>query len=431
MAELLRSLLRLTLSAALILAAANVVVGSAAAQSGANRIVRVVNDKPISTYDVDSRLRFVSTTSRAPMSGDAAARIREQVLETLIDEQLQLQEAERLGIKVEDAEIQAAIARIEKQNGMAPGQLISVLTRQKLDANTLVEQIRATLAWRKAVSQRLSSRIIIGEDDIDAYLDSLRDKGGTEYLLGEIFIAASSPSELPRARETAERISQEMRRGATFSDMARQFSQAATAGSGGDTGWVRADQLETKLADAVKQLQPGQISPPVGVADGYYLLALRQSRTFGKEGQQEVLYDLRRAFLPYPPNANEQRKREVLIRLAKARSSLRDCAAVEIFATRAGDPQKGNLGEVRLSEMPGGLQPIIAKLEPGKISQLLRLQDGGLLMMLCSKQTRSMGLPSRDAVRENLLQREADILARRYMRELRQDAIIQVTEDRS
>ena len=81
--------------------------------------------------------------------------------------------------------------------------------------------------------------------------------------------------------------------------------------------------------------------------------------------------------------------------------------------------------------MPSALQPIIQKLEPGKISQLIQLQDGGLVMMLCGTQTRSLGLPSRDAVRDNLMQREADILARRYMRELRQDAIIQVTGDRS
>ena len=431
MADLLRSLLRLTLSAALLFAAATVAMDSASAQSGAHRIVRVVNDQPISSYDVESRLRFVSTTAQSTLPADAMARIRGQVVENLIDEQLQLQEATRLGITAEDSEIQAAIARIEKQNNMEAGQLLSVLSGRKLDANTLIAQIRATLVWRKAVSQRLRSRVTIGEDDIDAYLDDLRDKGGTEYLLGEIFIAANNPSELSRARQTAERLLQELRRGAPFADIARQFSQAATAGSGGDTGWVQADQLETKLSNAIKLLRPGEVTPPIGVTDGYYLLALRQSRTFGKEGQQETVYDLRRVFLPFPANASEQRKREILIRLAKARPGLRSCAAVEAYATKAGDPQKGNLGELRLADMPAGLQPIISKLKPGKISDLLRLQDGGLVMMLCGKRNRSLGLPTRDAVRDNLLQREADILARRYMRELRQDALIQVTGDDS
>ena len=94
-------------------------------------------------------------------------------------------------------------------------------------------------------------------------------------------------------------------------------------------------------------------------------------------------------------------------------------------------PTTEYISELRLADMPAGLQPIISKLKPGKISDLLRLQDGGLVMMLCGKRNRSLGLPTRDAVRDNLLQREADILARRYMRELRQDALIQVTGDDS
>jgi peptidyl-prolyl cis-trans isomerase SurA len=344
---------------------------------------------------------------------------------------LQEQEAERLGIKVEDAEIQAAVSRIETQNNMRPGQLIQMLTQRNIDANTLVDQIRATLAWRKAVSQRLRTQVTIGEDDIDAYLQNLQEKGGTEYLLGEIFIAANTPAELPRARATAERLVQDMRRGTPFTEMARQFSQAPTAGAGGDTGWVTAGQLESQVAEAVTKLQPGQVSPPVGVSDGYYLIALRDSRTFGPDGEQETVYDLRRVFLAYPPGANQQQQRDTLIRLARARPGLNNCAAVERYATQAGDPQNGNMGKLSVAQMPEGLRPLILGLEPGKISQLYRLQDGGLVMMLCGKETRSLGLPTRDAVRENLLQREADIIARRYMRELRQDAIIQTIEERT
>ena len=401
------------------------------AQTVSHRILRVVNDQPISSYDVDSRLSFVSTTSRTPLSGDARERIRSQIIETLIDEELQNQEAARLSIEVEDAEIQAAVSRIESQNNMQPGQLIQMLTSRNIDANTLVDQIRATLAWRKVVSQRLRSQVTIGEDDIDIYLQNLQEKGGTEYLLGEIFIAANTPAELPRARATAERLLQDMRQGAPFPEMARQFSQAPTAGAGGDTGWVKPEQLETQVADAVKNLQPGQVSPPIGVSDGYYLIALRDARTFGPDGEQETVYDIRRVFLAYPPGAGQRQQRDTLIRLARARPSLNSCADMTRFATQAGDPQNGDMGKLSAAQIPDGLRPIITNLTPGQVSQLLRLQDGGLLLMLCGRETRSRGLPTRDEVRENLLQREADIIARRYMRELRQDAIIQTIEERT
>ncbi len=288
-----------------------------------------------------------------------------------------------------------------------------------------------TLAWREVVSQRLRSQVVISEDEVDEYLQSLREKGGTEYLLAEIFIAANTPSDLPRARETAERLRQQLLRGAQFAEIARQFSQAPTAGAGGDTGWVRADQLESELAEAIQRLRPGEITPPIGVSDGYYLVALRQSRTFGAEGQQETVYDMRRVLLPFPPGASESRKREILIQLANARPRLNSCEAMEEYATRVGDPEKGNMGELRQADMAPELRPYIMNLKPGQPSELLRLRNGALVMMLCEKRTRSLGLPSREEVRENLLQREADIIARRYMRELREKAIIQMVEEPS
>ena len=94
-------------------------------------------------------------TAPTPVGSDEIERFSQQIIENLVDEQLQLQEAERLDIRVEDSEIQAAVARIERQNGLASGQLINLLTSRNVDANTLIDQIRATLAWRKTVELRL------------------------------------------------------------------------------------------------------------------------------------------------------------------------------------------------------------------------------------------------------------------------------------
>lgn len=433
MAGFLQTLVRTSLSASIAAVMAFLAAGAglsaAQAQNSSYRIIRIVNDQPITSYDVAARLRLVSATSRSPISREEAERFTQQIIDNLVNEKLQLQEANRLNIAVEDAEIQAAVQRIENQNGLQPGQLIQILTQRNVDANTFIDQIRATLAWRKAVSQRLRTRVTVTEEDIDFYLESLRQKGGTEYLLSEIFVAAHDPADLPRARATTERLAGQIQRGAPFAEMAQQFSQAPTAAAGGDMGWTKLDQIERQLAEAVRNIRPGQISPPVAVADGYYLLALRQTRTFGADGELETVYDLRRVFLPFPAGASEGTKRQILIRLAQARPSLNNCSAVEQFATRAGDPQNGMMGEMRLGEIPQGLQPFVLNLEPGRISELLRLQDGGLLMMLCEKKTRAVGLPDREAVRETLMQREADILARRYMRELRQNAIIQTVEE--
>ena len=404
---------------------------AATANAADMRILRIVNDEPISSYDVSARVNFVSVTSRSALTEQARQKVGEQVLETLIDEQLQLQEASRLGIKVADDEIQAAVARIETNNGMAQGQLMQLLTSRNVDANTLVNQIRSTLAWRKAVQRRLQSQVTISEDDIDAYLQGLREKGGTEYLLGEIFVAANQPEDLPRAARVARELASQLRGGSAFPELARQFSQAPTASTGGDTGWVRAEQLDRALADAVKLLQPGQVTPPLEVSDGYYILALRDLRQYGADGQKETVLDIRRVFLRYPSGAGNQQKRNIRIRANRLRQNLRSCKAIEDWAANAGDPRQGTLGEVRLTDLPEPLRPFISKLKAGEKTPVLRLPDGALVLMLCGKRTRSLGLPSREDVQVNLVQREADILARRYLRELRQNAIIQSFEDQS
>ena len=141
--------------------------------------------------------------------------------------------------------------------------------------------------------------------------------------------------------------------------------------------------------------------------------------------------DIRRVFLRYPSGAGNQQKRNILIRANRLRQNLRSCKAIEDWAANAGDPRQGTLGEVRLTDLPEPLRPFISKLKAGEKTPVLRLPDGALVLMLCGKRTRSLGLPSREDVQVNLVQREADILARRYLRELRQNAIIQSFEDQS
>ena len=117
---------------------------------------------------------MVTATAGRPPSNESLQRIRAQVLETLIDERIQLQEAERLGITVENEEIQAAIATIEKTNGMPEGALVETLSSRGIDVGTLIAQIRATLAWRKVIAQRVRGRVQISDEDVD--VDDVDDR---------------------------------------------------------------------------------------------------------------------------------------------------------------------------------------------------------------------------------------------------------------
>ncbi len=387
-------------------------------------IIRIVNDYPISQYDIDSRMRMVTATAGRPPSSDSLQRIRAQVLETLIDERIQLQEAERLGIAVENEEIQAAITTIEETNGMPEGALVATLGDRGVDVGTLIAQIRATLAWRKVIAQRVRGRVQISDEDVDAYLADLGQKGGAEYLLAEIFVAAPTLQDLPRAEAVAEDLAQQIRKGVQFPALARQFSQAPTAAAGGDLGWVEAAQLDPRLASVLESLPVGQVSNPIEVDDGYYILALRDRRLFGAEGQEQMLYEIQRYFAPFEPTATNAAKIAILRRAEQAHKTIASCADVQPAAQRFG-AQGTDMGQVPLANIPGPLRPLIEKLEPGEKTEVLTLSDGVLIMVLCDKQVRTVGLPDPEEVRAMLLNRRLDLEARRYLRDLRQNALIE------
>src|SRR5260370_29237211 len=125
------------------------------------RIAAVVNDEVISVADLRSRLRMVMLSSNLKDSPETQQRVAAQVLRTIVDEKLQLQEAKRQNVTATDEEINKALAQIEKQNNMQTGQLDQVLKARGIERSALVDQLTASIVWSKLV-RRLVSQTNVG-----------------------------------------------------------------------------------------------------------------------------------------------------------------------------------------------------------------------------------------------------------------------------
>ena len=257
--------------------------GSAASaqSSGSARIAAVANNKAITVLDVQSRLGLVFMSAGIPDNAETRKKLRPQILNQLIVEAIQLHEAARIGVSVSDREIARALAKIEKGNGMPSGQLLKILRRRNVNPVAIVDQVRASIAWTKVIRRIFASRTRISEPEIDeaiARLNANRDK--LVYRILEIYIPFDRESG-DSALRTTRRLIAQIRRGASFGGLARQFSQASTAGNGGDMGFVFEGQLPPELDAAIKRVKPGQVIGPVRTASGYYLLALVSKRPYG------------------------------------------------------------------------------------------------------------------------------------------------------
>src|SRR5476649_100701 len=139
-----------------LLIALALLAAAAPASAQETRIAAVVNDEVISVADLASRMRLVFASSNIPDTPEARQRVTRQVVRILVDEKLEMQEAKRLNIKVEDDEVAKALANIEAQNKLPKGGLETMLAARGIPRGSLIDQLTATLAWGKVIRQNLN-----------------------------------------------------------------------------------------------------------------------------------------------------------------------------------------------------------------------------------------------------------------------------------
>lgn len=259
--------------------------GQAAAQQDLFRPAAVVNDDIISVLDLAMRLQLAIVAAGVDDSEDLRRRLTPQVLNSLIDERLQLQEAQRLDIQVTDLQVASALEQIAQQNNMTEGQFLTMLRNRGVIPTTLIDQIRAQIAWQGIIQLRVRPSVVIPPEEVEEVVTRLAARRGSiERRVAEIFIPVETAAKEAEALANANRLLEELRRGANFSGLARQFSQSGTAILGGDLGWVRDGELDEELNAALAQMGPGEVSVPIRTLSGFHILFLREMRK--NEGQE-------------------------------------------------------------------------------------------------------------------------------------------------
>jgi peptidyl-prolyl cis-trans isomerase SurA len=391
------------------------------------RIVAVVNDEVISEQDLNERLQLVTLTSGITDSEQARARLAPQVLRSLIEETLQLQEAERLGITVEDAEIQQALANIAERNRMTVETMQRFFEQNGIDLATLLEQVRAQIAWVKVVNRQIVPRVTVTVDQLEmAVEDARRNEGEPEYLLSEIVLPVDSPAQAQTVAQDAARLVQTVREGASFASLAAQVSAAASAERGGDVGWVRSSAVPEELRNTLEGMRENEISDPIPSPVGYYIFWLRDRRlnqTAVDSSIPGIEVDLAQILLPFDGQDDID---AVRMRAAELRDDLADCAALADAAAELDAPESGRLGWLQLGDLPPELRQAVSSLPVNQVSAPVQGPSGIHLLMVCDRREPEAATPQREQIAERLQRERVERLARRYLRDLRKEAFVEV-----
>jgi peptidyl-prolyl cis-trans isomerase SurA len=424
------------------------------------RAAAIVNDTIISTYDLDQRIKLVTVTSGA-QGAEAIKRLRPQVLRQLVDETLQLQEAIKFNVKITQDDLDKNFKRIASQNNIGVDAIYKMLDENGIARSTLQNQIKADLAWQKLVQQRLSPRVTVSDEEVDAIFEQMRASARqTQYAVSEIFLAVDTPEAEEATRQNIQSILGQLRGGANFSAIARQFSQAPSASNGGDLGLIGEGDMAPAIAAAVTKMQPGGVSDPIRGPGGYYVMGLREKKlpsgskveaqpkaapAAAPQAAQKMraIIEIAQIVIPMTQGASKAKQEQTRQKSIEIYRSINGCGTAPQVA-KAHGARFQRFGSMNTKEMAPQFVKILSQTPNGRSTPPLVGAQGVEMYIICSggmvpaasalqegprPTVTAQSDVTKEEVENRLYNQELSMLARRYLRDLRRDATIEMRDN--
>jgi peptidyl-prolyl cis-trans isomerase SurA len=271
---------------------------AAAEAAVVDRIVAVVNEDIVTQYDIETLMR--PTIQRLKSQGlppererQALARLREEVLDNLINTKLTEQEVKRYKIAVTDEEVENHIRQVKQRRSLTDENLKAGLAQEGLTLEEYRKEVKLQIQRSKLVNREVRSKVVITQADIKDYYEKNRSKygGGKQYYLWNLFVKLP-PQAAPADRQTAKALLQEalaeLNRGRSFEEQVRLTADGAKGVQGSDLGLFRVEELTPQLRDAVQTMKPGQVSGILESDFGYQVLYVQRINETGGKPMAEV-----------------------------------------------------------------------------------------------------------------------------------------------
>jgi len=268
-----------------------------------NRVVAIVNDEVITLYELNARMKDLTGLDPAEMrlrDEKQYLEARRKILNSLIEDRLTLDKIRELGVKVTPKQVDSAIERIKKNNGLTQEDLIAGLKKRGITYDSYREDVKGQLERMELINFEVKSKIIIREEDIKEYYNKHTDefivKGKVHLAI--IVLKQEGPSNQGGSdslSRQAEDILTRLKGGEDFGELARKFSKGPGAEDGGDVGFFKTSQLDPKLREIIKQMSPGNISEPIVRPSGIQIVKLidnQEERLKPIEEVRDAIYQI-------------------------------------------------------------------------------------------------------------------------------------------
>lgn len=368
----------------------------------------IINDRAVTQFEVEQRIAMLELF-RTP--GDLEA----EALKVLTEERLYMFAADQLQLEVTDAQIREGMAEFAGRAQLSPEQFVQGLAEGGVAEATFRDFVRAGLLWREVVRTRFAPLVSVTEAEIDRAVQHEVDRTRLRFLLSELILAAP-PGQEAATLARAEELRALILAGDDFAAVARQLSAAATAQNGGQLDWLPAANLPPALVPVLMTMRAGELTDPVVLPGAVALFQLRGMDDRGAGTATGATVDYIQFLIPEGPEAAAQAQ--------AVRDRLTTCG--DIYPLARGLPEDRLIvtEDQPMGAVPRDIGLELARMDANEVSTALVRGSARVVLMLCARNPVRDPEPTRDQVRERLLNQKIGALADRYLEELRADAII-------
>lgn len=386
-------------------------------------IVAVVDDTVITTTDVSERRDLIMATAGISLTVENQQKITPRIVQSLVDETLQLQEAKRQSQEVTDEELAKAIDALGTRGDSKEG-IRDFVSKRGLSMRSLESQMRAQLAWSKVVQRKLRRNVTIAQDEVlRAQKAAAASPGEQELRIQALELAIADKAAEEKITKLAEDMALDLKAGVDMASIAARYV-ANPAVKFSQPAWVPEKELPPALQQALRSVKNGEATPPLRAGNSIQLLQVVDRKTAPKV-DDSTEYAIKQIAIAVPKKRDKASLAKLSAVAATLRADYGSCMDETI-------PKVDAATQVTfLRARAGGMTPqqraIVAHLEVGDVSEPLLGPDAIRLVVMCEKIEPSSGnLPDAEAIRQQLFAEKIELEAQKHLRNLRRDAYIDV-----
>lgn len=402
-----------------------------------DHIVAIVNEDVITRQELDEAIK--TAIDRLQLQGIQLPdqhTLQHQVLESIVTKRVQLQHAKEVGLSVSESEIDETVHRIAEENKLSLQEFFSLLEKDGISFNKFREEIRGEMIMARLKEREIKHQVNVTEGEVDNFLRTQETSavGNDEYRLGHILILVTEHMNTGQIEQRSERATMalaKLQQGVEFSQVAAEFSDAADALKGGIIDWRPISQMGPKFAELLAPLQPGDLTPIVQSPSGFHIFKLLGRRT---QEVPTVIIDqthARHILIKINELTSEGDAKLKIIQL-KDRLDRGDAfeELARLYSEDTSAASGGDLGWLSPGDTVPAFEQTMNKLLSGQISEPVQSQFGWHVIQVLERRSQDISLDRRrQTARQAIRTRKADVVIQEWLRQLRDQAYVELRLD--